>query len=199
MVRVKFSSKIDRWFAKQVGFAARLTVTESADHAIPVINDELADTFTLRGRWTARGTRRVKATRGRNHADVGTTREYLEDHLTGAVRGGGRSTVPFDVRRKFATRISQRRWAGRMRGERFFAAAGRKANTRLLVYRRATRSKGRRRKQRPPKLMWAVVDRQKVGRRWNFISRVEQVHRRIVEAEFPRFLERAFRTARPPK
>lgn len=190
---------LPRSLGKQIKFAMSQALNDSAFAILKAINSSLPRHFTLRRTHTAKGTRVTKANKRTLIAQVGTTRDYLEDHVTGGTRT--RPAIPTrNLRRNPRRVIGRSRWPGALRGGQFFLIDSRKARGRLgrrsrgavkLLYRRG---KGRR---RTPRLLWTVPKVQPVKPRWPFLNIVAPVHQREFTRAFPGRLVAALRTAKP--
>lgn len=92
MLDVKVKSQIadlDKTFAalgKESPRAIAKTITILAASGAKELRTTLGDYFTLRNKWTAGGMQYVGATPSSLESFVGTTRDYLVDHVDGAVR-----------------------------------------------------------------------------------------------------------------
>ena len=180
-----------KFIVKQLRFATISALNTSALATREEINESMRAEFTLRNKWTERGTRVVKARVSRPVARVGTIRENLEDHVTGDVRRG-RNAIPIDARKRPEQLLRKRRWPGAYREKpRFiYKSVGRVRG----LWRVVGRGRGRR-----VRTMWIIPERQKVEARWDF----ELVARRSHEANFskalPSAIDHALSTAKPSK
>jgi len=168
---------------------------------------ELGRRFTLRVKHLASGTRVVKSSKRRLVAKVGSTRDYLVDHVKGGVRQD--KAVPLRaVRKTERQRVTRRRWPGAMlaKPRHFLVDAGSPRGRHLLtggLSRHAGRRErlvfrqmgGKVRRRRKLRLMWVIPARQRVRRRFPFARIVERAHRSAYVPALRRRLPEAIETA----
>lgn len=200
-VTLRSPRKVSKWFNKQLRFAALGAVNDSAFVVRTTINDSLEHDLIIRRRWVLSGTRVSKATKARPVASVGTTRAFLEHHVTGGLRY--RNAIPTRHTRRSVRRVvTRRRWPGALRDSRHFFARSDGELPRPFRQRHAgrgepmvfRRGRGRRRKLQ---VRWVLPTRQRVNKNWHFFRPVASAVPAEFRRAFPRRLEQAFATARP--
>lgn len=211
--------------ATQVPFAWVLALNRTAAHAQSALRFELPSRFTIRRDWTAKGIRTKLATKGNPVAFVFTKDWYMEQQEAGAarhplsgslfipgrslrVRDGGKShgqiipsMRPGPLMRKAKAdiwRVRHKRAAAgevqkRHRTPYPFLMSYQGVNGLWIRERGGSEAGGN---KSPLDLLYAIVDRARIPRRWGFEGTTSKVADKHLRREFIRALDESLKSAR---
>lgn len=195
------ASVADRFLAellKQTPFAMAVALTRTAQDVQAELRERLDDDgFTIRTSWVQRRIRIRRATKGRLEARVGSKDAFMVLHLEGGTKVGGGLpnmesellSVPVGARPSPGAVTRPGKFPGALlRRKKFFLGAT--AGGTPAVFQRLG-SGGRK-----LRLMWILVPRVQIPKRWRFMERVESTVRKRWAVNMREALARAIKTAR---
>jgi hypothetical protein len=195
--------KMDRQkLRKQMRFASAAALNDSAFSARELLARTLPNYFTVRNTWTERGFRVVKANKTNLVAIIGSTRDYLPDHVRGA-RRKDKAVPTRQVRKRKTQRIGRARWPSRVlqKPGHFLAQAkdvelpGRLRRHQGRAERLVLQRVGGKRK-RKVRLLWVIPKVLRIQKRYPFARLVQREHARVYPGAFRKRLEAALLSAR---
>jgi hypothetical protein len=186
----RFRREANRKIDRQIPFAFSLALNETGDDLHNELRGDLPSEFTIRSDWTKKGIRMKRSTKKRLQVTVGSIDDYMAHQAGGAVVKGSQA-VPMGARPKAKSRTMRGRWPRALiqRKGAFIADLG----SGPAVYQPSRHKDPKRRRLR---LMYRLVDKTQIPKRW----RLERTFREVVAREWQgnvtRALRRALRTAR---
>lgn len=164
-----------RPFSELAAFGASIPGTtakalnDTAFDARKGVVEKLPSHFTIRSTWTEKGMHVQKADKGNLTASVGNRRPYMKVQAEGGDRpdpNGGSQVVPVGARAKRTSRTTPKNWPSAIRAKEG-GFSGTVGGIRGIWLKR-----GKRRKLR---LMWRIVEKVVVKKRWPFEEEVRSV------------------------
>lgn len=147
------------------------TISDALNHTAFAARGDLVDGLPefmqIRNKWTARGMRVTKSTADSLTAHVGNIRPYMRAHTLGGERpdpGGGKQVVPVQARPRANLKTLPANWPRKLTEKGAFLATIKGVTG---IWQRAKRgTQLDRRGRRKLRLMWRIVDRVELEKRW---------------------------------
>ena len=188
----KLGVVLDEFGKDQVPFATARGLTQTAQDARAAIATRLADDFTIRANWVARGIRIQVATKHSLESAVGSVDRFMEMQATGGERegrDGKRVAVPEAARKTPSSITRPSKWPGKLLldRKRYFAKPIGSGDA-IGVFKRLGRD-GRAGVQ-----LWYVLAKSStIQARWPFEAIVDQIARERLNDNIVKMLNLALK------
>lgn len=190
--------ELHKFTRRQVPFATARSLNGVVIEAQSQLRKGLAEYFTVRSTWVARGIITNRATKANLVAAIGSRDDFMQKQAEGGEKNRGHQIgVPVKARRTKRTKITRGKFPRALLDKGAFVKktkGGTDAVFMPVTPRKRRAVKVRRRKRRTKrrlKLMYYLVDSVTIPKRWPFLKEVAT----IVDHEWPVIMRREWRHA----